>query len=223
MNERIVALGRRYARVATRAVVARPALWRLVRGPLRAQFDALASSWEARRSATSLGPIAVAFEQLPTDPVRVLDVGAGTGIAARAAAVRFPGATVDGVDLSPRMIEEARRLVPSELRARLRFVTGDASALPFEEAEFDLVILLNMIPFFDELARVTAPGGHVVIGFSNGPATPIYVPTATLERELEAAGFYVVDELAAGNGTAVLARRRSAFAAARSGFAGAGS
>ena len=38
---------------------------------------------------------------------------------------------------------------------------GDASALPYESAAFDLVTLNNMIPFFDELARVTAPGGYV--------------------------------------------------------------
>ena len=209
MNERVVAFSRRFARIATRAVVARPVLWRLFRRPLRAQFDALAGDWEARRTATSAGPISAALERLPAEPTRILDLGTGTGLAARAAAARFPGATVVGVDLSPRMIEEARRLPPGEAGNRVRFELADASALPFAPDEFDLVLLLNMIPFFTELTRVTAPGGHVVIGFSNGPATPIYVPTPRLEQELRGAGFEVVEEVTAGNGNAVVARRRS--------------
>jgi SAM-dependent methyltransferase len=153
VNERVVAVSRRFARVATRAVVARPTLWRLFRGPLRAQFDALAETWEARRTEASVAPVTAALERLPADPARILDLGTGTGIAARAAAARYPGARVVGVDLSPRMIKEARRLAPTELGERVRFEVADASALPFAPAEFDLVLLLNMIPFFSELAR----------------------------------------------------------------------
>ena len=37
-----------------------------------------------------------------------------------------------------------------------------------------------MIPFFDELARVTAPGGYVVFSFSTGPETPIWVSSERL-------------------------------------------
>jgi ubiquinone/menaquinone biosynthesis C-methylase UbiE len=207
VNERVVAVSRRFARVATRAVVARPTLWRLFRGPLRAQFDALAETWEARRTEASVAPVTAALERLPADPARILDLGTGTGIAARAAAARYPGARVVGVDLSPRMIKEARRLAPTELGERVRFEVADASALPFAPAEFDLVLLLNMIPFFSELARVTAAGGHAVIGFSSGVDTPIYVPTPTLERELSRVGFDIADEVTAGSGTAVVARR----------------
>jgi ubiquinone/menaquinone biosynthesis C-methylase UbiE len=207
VNERVVAVSRRFARVATRAVVARPTFWRLFRGPLRAQFDALAETWEARRTEASVAPVTAALERLPADPARILDLGTGTGIAARAAAARYPGARVVGVDLSPRMIKEARRLAPTELGERVRFEVADASALPFAPAEFDLVLLLNMIPFFSELARVTAAGGHAVIGFSSGVDTPIYVPTPTLERELSRVGFDIADEVTAGSGTAVVARR----------------
>jgi SAM-dependent methyltransferase len=207
VSERAIAFSRRFARFATRAVVARPVLWRLFRRPMRAQFDALAGGWEGRRTATSIGPIAAALEALPAEPARVLDLGTGTGLAARAAAERFPNAIVVGVDLSARMIEEAHRLAPPGSRERLRFEVADATALPFVAGEFDLVLLLNMIPFFTELARVTAPRGHVVIGFSSGPQTPIYVPTPKLERELRAVGFEVADEVTAGSGNAVVARR----------------
>ena len=73
------------------------------------------------------------------------------------------------------MIEEARRKLPPELAGRVRFEVGDASALACPDGDFDLVVLSNMIPFFDELARVVAPGGTLVLSFSRGAETPIYV------------------------------------------------
>ena len=57
----------------------------------------------------------------------------------------------------------------------MRFEAADAEQLPYPDGSFDLVSLANMIPFFEELARVTAPGGAVVFSFSAGPETPIYV------------------------------------------------
>jgi SAM-dependent methyltransferase len=122
-------------------------------------------------------------------------------------AERFPKTQVFAVDLSPAMIEEARRLLPAELAERVRFMVADGAVLPFVNGEFDLVILLNMIPFFDELARVSAPGGRVIFAFSSGADTPIYVPPETLRKRLEALGFGDFEELAAGEGTAFLAAR----------------
>jgi SAM-dependent methyltransferase len=125
-------------------------------------------------------------------------------------AARYPAAEVVGVDLSPAMIEEARALLPAELAGRVRFEVADATRLPFSDAFFDLVVLLNMIPFFPELARVTAPGGAVVFAFYSGPATPIYVPPETLRRRLGPLGFDRFEELSVGDGTAFLARKRDA-------------
>ena len=137
----------------------------------------------------------------------MLDLGTGSGKAARAVAARFPEAEIDGVDLSPAMIGEARRLLPAALASRVRFEVADASALPFAGGEFDLVVLLNMIPFFDELARVLAPGGRALFAFSYGSGTPIYVPPETLRSRLAPLGFGAFEELAAGPGTALLAYR----------------
>jgi hypothetical protein len=69
------------------------------------------------------------------------------------------------------------------------------------------VTLGNMIPFFDELARVVAPGGRVVFAFSAGPATPIYVAPERLRAELSRRGFGQFAELAAGKGTSFVAAR----------------
>jgi SAM-dependent methyltransferase len=207
VRERLDRLGRRFARFATDAVVARPWLWRLFRRPVRVQFDRLAPSWNARRPPESLISLGAALDRLDVMPRRILDLGTGTGLGARVLAKRFPGAEVVGVDLAPAMVEEARRLLPPELAGRVALEIADAAALPFADATFDLVVLLNMIPFFEELTRVTRPGGAAVFAFSSGSATPIYVPTETLRDRLEPLGFHRFEELSAGEGSAVVAYR----------------
>jgi SAM-dependent methyltransferase len=210
VSSRLVELTKRFARLATRAVVARPAAWRLFRGPLRRMFDWLAPAWEGRRGPEDLASLAAALERLDRAPERVLDLGTGTGLAARLLARRFPAAEIVGIDLAPAMVAEAERLLPPELRDRVRFAVGDASALPFSDAEFDLVVLLNMIPFFDELARITAPGGTVVVAWSSGPGTPIYTPPETIKERLTPLGFERYEDLAVGEATGLVARKPGA-------------
>jgi SAM-dependent methyltransferase len=205
-----VRLGRRFARLVTDVVVRRPALWRLLRAPLRLQFDHLAPKWDEIRMPDHLEAFERALEQVDVPPRRVLDLGTGTGAAAFALARRFPEAEVVGLDLSRPMVEEARRKTPPELADRVRFEVGDASALPFEDRTFDLVSLANMIPFFDELARVVAPGGYVVFGFSGGSDTPIYVPPGRLRDELARRGFDHFSQIEGSRGTAFLARKAGA-------------
>ena len=112
-----------------------------------------------------------------------------------------------GVDLAEDMLAEARKLTPPELADRVRFERADAERLSYPDGSFDLVSLANMIPFFEELARVTAPGGAVVFSFSAGPETPIYVPPEVLRARLSEHGFAEFADFAAGNGTALSARK----------------
>ncbi len=167
----------------------------------------MAGGWEERVGPEALIPLGAALDKLSKSPSRVLDLGTGTGKAARVVAKRFPEAQVVGVDLSPQMIETARELLPEELAPRIRFEVADASTLPFEDAAFDLVMLQNMFPFFEELARVIAPGGRAVFAYSFGSETPIYVAPETLRERLEPVGFGGFEELSAGAGTAFLATR----------------
>ena len=197
-------LNQRFARLVTRLVVRQPALWGLLRGPMRKQFDRLAPGWSARRGIEHLEP---ALAAVGGTPARILDLGTGTGRAAAALARRWPNAAVLGIDLSPGMIAEARRQVPPELEGRVRFEVGDASRLACEDASFDLVVLANMIPFFDELARIVAPGGHVAVGYSSAGGTPIYVPPERLRSELMARGFTDFAEFAEAGGTSFLAAK----------------
>jgi ubiquinone/menaquinone biosynthesis C-methylase UbiE len=197
----------RFARMVTDAVVRRPLLWRLLRRPLRTMFDGLAPTWETRIGPHHLWALDLALAEV-SPPRRVLDLGTGTGVVALALADRYPAADILGIDLSPGMIDEARRKVPSELARRIGFEVGDASALGSPDAAFDLVVLSNMIPFFDELARVVAPGGTLVLSFSKGADTPIYVAPERLRDELGRRGFAEFAEFSAEPATALRAKRQ---------------
>jgi SAM-dependent methyltransferase len=202
------ALAQRFARLTTDIVVRRPRLWFLLRPVTRFQFDRLAPKWDAMRSSeTAYAPYETALERVDPPPRRALDLGTGTGGAAFAIARRFPETEVTGVDLAERMIEQARGNVTDDMRERVRFELADAARLPFPDDSFDLVGLSNMIPFFDELERVLAPGGFLIVAFSGGAETPIYVPPDRLRRELGRRGFADFADFSTDPGTALLARK----------------
>lgn len=179
-----------------------PFLWPLLRGRMTKLFDDVAPHWDAMTSPERLVAFQAALEHVPGDPRSILDLGTGTGDGAIALAARWPDAEVVGVDVSREMLEEARRKAPE-----LRFEVGDGRRLDVPDGAFDLVAMNNVIPFADELARVVRPGGHVLLAFSRGDETPIYVPPGLLRDKLGRAGFEVTAEISAGPGTAMVARR----------------
>ncbi len=200
-------LGRKFARFTTNQVVRRPRLWRLFRSFTRLQFNRIAPAWDQMRTPEAFASLDAALDSIDEPPRRALDLGTGTGRAAFILARRYPEAEIVGADLAAAMLDEARKRTPPELADRVRFDEADAERLPYPEGSFDLVTLANMIPFFDELARVTAPGGTVVFSFSVGPNTPIYVPPEVLQKELSKRGFSDFADFAAGDGTALAARK----------------
>jgi SAM-dependent methyltransferase len=121
--------------------------------------------WE--RVAPSMGAIHDRLVGVlgPRAGERWLDVGTGTGaVAARAARA---GAQVTGVDLAPAMIETARRIAAEE-HLGITFDVGDAEALPYPDASFDVVCSAHGVVFAPdhaaaarELARVCRPGGQL--------------------------------------------------------------
>ena len=200
-------MGRRFARVATNVAVAQPRLWGGFRWLIRRQFDRLAPEWQGMRRPDAFAALGAALSGIEAPPGHVLDLGTGTGSAAFIVANRFPEAHVVGVDIAEGMLAQAQTNTPSDLANRVRFQPADGSELPFADGSFDLVVLANMIPFFDELARVVVPGGRVVFSFSAGPETPIWVPPERLRQELAARGFSDFADFAAAGGTALLARK----------------
>ena len=96
-----------------------------------------------------------------------LDVGCGTGELAFMAAAT--GATVTGADLSPVLVETARRQA-AERGVDVAFEVGDAEALPYPDAGFDIVTSSVGAIFApdhgavaSELARVCRPGGNLAL------------------------------------------------------------
>jgi SAM-dependent methyltransferase len=100
----------------------------------------------------------------PGPGTRLLHVGCGTGTALELAAQS--GAEVAGLDASVDMLKVARdRLPDADLRV------ADAAELPYDRGCFDQVMAFDAIQYTEppavavaELARVTRPGGSVVIG-----------------------------------------------------------
>ncbi|WP_438445955.1 class I SAM-dependent methyltransferase [Gorillibacterium sp. sgz5001074] len=105
------------------------------------------------------------FEMYPLSPSsRILEVGCGTGrTACHAAAL---GHEVTGLDIRPDMIAKAK-LRAEEGKLPVRFMTGDAAALPFPDGSFDTVLVESVTVFADtaaalsEYLRVLRPGGRL--------------------------------------------------------------
>ena len=100
---------------------------------------------------------------------RLLDVGCGSGLALSLAAAR--GAVVAGLDVSPGLLDVARRRLPD---ADLRL--GDLDELPYAEATFAVVLGINSFQFAaDPVAaltgagRVVEPGGMVAVSLFAEP------------------------------------------------------
>lgn len=101
---------------------------------------------------------------------RLLDAGCGTGMMALRIAARFPGCTVHGIDVSPKMLEVAR-LDAEKQGLDVDFQIGSITDLPHIDDAFDVVITNIMYHHLDltekrqavsEIARVLRPGGRYV-------------------------------------------------------------
>jgi ubiquinone/menaquinone biosynthesis C-methylase UbiE len=110
-------------------------------------------------------------ELLPGE--RVVDVGCGAGIDSLVAAKKVsPDGRVIGVDMTPSMLEKARRAAEGAgLKRSVEFREGYAEALPVEDGWADVVIsngVLNLMPDKDaalvEMSRVLKPRGRLQIG-----------------------------------------------------------
>lgn len=102
---------------------------------------------------------------------RMLDVGTGPGRIPLAIAEAVPGLAIDGLDLSPSMIEYACRAArAADLDEHVTFVVGDAADLPYDDHTFDLILSSmsqhhwpDLPGSLRELHRVLRPGGRMWI------------------------------------------------------------
>jgi ubiquinone/menaquinone biosynthesis C-methylase UbiE len=103
---------------------------------------------------------------------RVLDIGTGSGrLAIELAKARDCDFEIIGLDVSENMLKKARENArQAGVENKINFVLGNASALPFPEKSFDLVMSyaslhhwFQPVQVFNEAYRVTRPQGRMII------------------------------------------------------------
>ncbi len=145
---------------------------------------------------------------------RLLDAGCGPGIVLAAAGADF--AQVEGLDLTPAMVQRAREACHEAGLASARLHEGSMLAMPFEDGRFDAVVTRLTLHHLEapgdalrEMARVLAPGGTLVVADILGCEDPAeaalhdaleilrdpshvrLLPEAQLQSLLETAGLRV--------------------------------
>jgi SAM-dependent methyltransferase len=137
----------------------------------RQGHDALATSYHAFFAAVTFLATNPLLDAVRLQPgTRLLDVATGPGALAAEAASR--GARPFGIDLSPQMIELARRLHPA-----IEFREADVEHLPFAEDTFDAVVCAFGLGHFPrpeaalaECARTLRPGGRIAFSWWDDPS-----------------------------------------------------
>ena len=177
------------------------------------RFNSWASTYDRHwMQRIIFGPIQRTVLQMAAEqvgrPNAILDVGCGTGKLLRAAATRFPGARLEGVDVAVEMVKHAQAMTPN---GTIRFQQGTAETLPFPDASFDLVLsTMTFHHWHDqergaaEVARVLTPGSRWLLAdfVASGLMKPIrrllrlhqFPDRAHLRGLLEGAGLRVVEE-----------------------------
>ncbi len=146
-------------------------------------------AWNAPRNASAL------FAKHVDKGARILDAGAGTGLVGEVLS-QLGYTNLVAIDLSPGMLEEARR--KQVYSAFHQMVLGET--LDFDTDAFDAVISVGVFTLghapasaFDELVRVTKPGGHIVFSLR----TDVYENNGFREMQdgLTAAGKWELAEM----------------------------
>lgn len=121
-----------------------------------------APAYDAENAVSCLETALVDSMTPPLAGLRLLDAGCGTGRRLRGCGA----AAATGIDLSAEMIEAGRAALDPDVR----LLVGDVRAIPLPDASFDIVWcrlvighLHDCAPIYAELARVTAPGGQVIV------------------------------------------------------------
>ncbi|NTV64529.1 MAG: methyltransferase domain-containing protein [Oscillochloris sp.] len=113
-----------------------------------------------------------AVDQLAVRPGdHVLEIGFGPGLAIQALTRRARHGLIEGLDVSPLMVEQANRRNAAMVKAgRVRLQLGSVSALPYQDGSFERILAVNNVQFWPnlgddlrEVARVLRPGGTLAI------------------------------------------------------------
>jgi SAM-dependent methyltransferase len=136
---------------------------------IRDQFTRQATPFSTAAPITDAAALRLIIEAAAPRPQdRLLDVACGGGIVVCAFAPHVKEAT--GIDMTPAMLDRARRLAAEKGLTNVAWREGDVSALPFADGEFDIVVTRFAVHHFPdpaavmrEMARVCAPGGRIIV------------------------------------------------------------
>ena len=135
-------------------------------------------------------------DRLPLTPSsRSLELGPGSGYFSAELARRIPAGRLELLDLQPQMLAKARRRLDRLACSNVGYAAADACGqLPYEEANFDLVLLVTVIGELSDpgtalagLQRVLRSGGTLAV--HEHLPDPDFVGFARLRRIVEAQGF----------------------------------
>jgi len=190
----------------------------------RVHYDKLAAKYDQHSHANYLAKLSpqIVAKAVEFDCDSALDVGCGTG--SLLALLRESGMEVAGADISPRMIEEARKRLGDKVDLRV----ADSENLPWEDESFSLVVCVGSFHHYpaplkvlSEMRRVLGQSGHLIIadptlpilvrqlanlfiGFSGEGATKMY-SDAELGSLIRQAGFDQVERIDTNSSAVVLA------------------
>lgn len=154
---------------------------------VRAMFGAIARSYDLNNRVHSLWRDEAwrrtAVRMAGVKPgERVLDMACGTGDLTQAFARMTEASDIVGGDFTPEMLDLARhkrKRLPEALKGRIEYLQADAMALPFGDAEFDVLSIAFGIrnvqrpeAALAEFYRVLKPGGRLVILEFDKPRFP---------------------------------------------------
>ncbi|MGE6742044.1 class I SAM-dependent methyltransferase [Allorhizobium pseudoryzae] len=167
--------------------------WRFMNYGYVAAGDAFPLKPEDEPERAFIGLYQQAVAGLPVEGARVLEVGSGRGGGSRYIARYHGPASVTGLDYSPATVRLARRLNVDT--TTVAFETGDAEAMPFGDATFDIVVNIesshcygDVAAFAREVGRVTKPGGWFTFADMRGRNS-----IAELDAQLAASGMELVE------------------------------
>jgi len=160
------------------------------RDQVRELFDSMAAGWsESHDSPERTAALADGLARGGVNGTVVVELGAGSGLGTREIVSHFPG--VIAVDLSMAMLSAAPPLAA--------MVCADGAELPFPDQSIDLLILVNMLLFPTEIARVLVADGGLLWVNTMGEETPIHLSSADVVAALP--GQWRGVESRAGTGT----------------------
>lgn len=149
-------------------------------------FTGIAGEYDRVNTVISLGQIGRWRRKLVetmdlSEKDKVLDLGCGTGQLTRLIAESVSNGEIVGVDLTPEMIEEARRALSERFSSAVNFQTGKGESLDLDTGYFDIATsaftlrnVEDVRQVLSEMQRVVKPGGKVFTLELAKPSIPLF-------------------------------------------------